>query len=153
VNCSQIQTYIINSARVVFLNERPHPRGKNGEHKKASQQSAANGGACKHCLRTLQADSVSFCSIACKAIGGGDMQPNAESMRLLEETVMKQHVAIPRNSQNKSNNNSNNNYNNLQQQQQQQQRRRRSRRWWSTNDEFANVQQWWCEHQRPNNKS
>ena len=97
----------------MFLNERPHPRGKNGEHKKASQQSAANGGACKHCLRTLQADSVSFCSIACKAIGGGDMQPNAESMRLLEETVMKQHVAIPRNSQNKSNNNSNNNYNNL----------------------------------------
>ena len=71
INVAGIQTYIINSARVVFLKERPHPRGKNGENKRASTTAAANGGACKHCLRTLQADTVSFCSIACKARGGG----------------------------------------------------------------------------------
>ena len=83
---------------MVFLNERPHPRGKNGESKRTSALVAANGGACKHCLRTLQADSVSFCSIACKIRGGGEMTPNAESLRLLEESVMNQHVAVPRNS-------------------------------------------------------
>jgi len=98
VNVAGIQTYIINSARVVFLNERPHPRGKNGESKRTSALVAADGGACKHCLRTLQADSVSFCSIACKIRGGGEMTPNAESLRLLEESVMNQHVAVPRNS-------------------------------------------------------
>ena len=65
----------------MFLNERPHPRGKNGESKRTSALVAANGGACKHCLRTLQADSVSFCSIACKIRGGGEMTPNAESLR------------------------------------------------------------------------
>ncbi len=112
INVAGIQTYIINSARVVFLKERPHPRGKNGENKRASTVTAANGGACKHCLRTLQADTVSFCSIACKARGGGEMTPNAESLRLLEESVMNQHVAVPRNSyksnKNKETNRSNN---------------------------------------------
>ena len=97
-----IQTYIINSARVVFLKERPHPKGKNGETRRINVSNAGSGGACKNCMRTLQAENVEFCSIACKVRGGGEMTPDVESLRLLEQSMMKQHVAIPRNGKNSS---------------------------------------------------
>lgn len=54
VPCGGVQTYIINNARVVFLNERPQPRPSKG---------SSNG--CETCDRSLQ-DNFRFCSVGCK---------------------------------------------------------------------------------------
>ncbi|XP_002968409.2 uncharacterized protein LOC9650066 [Selaginella moellendorffii] len=54
VDCSHVQTYIINSARVVFLNQRPQPRPPKGL-----------GNVCETCDRSLQ-ESYRYCSVGCK---------------------------------------------------------------------------------------
>ncbi|XP_024532355.1 uncharacterized protein LOC9640052 isoform X2 [Selaginella moellendorffii] len=54
VDCALVQTYIINSARVVFLNQRPQPRPSRGF-----------GNSCETCERSLQ-DAYRYCSLACK---------------------------------------------------------------------------------------
>ncbi|XP_008787468.2 uncharacterized protein LOC103705512 [Phoenix dactylifera] len=56
-----VQTYVINSARVLFLNERPQPRA-------SAKAAGASAHTCEICARSLL-DPFRFCSLGCKLVG------------------------------------------------------------------------------------
>ena len=58
-----VQNYVINSARVLFLNERPQP--KNSSHGATSSTTKTISYFCETCCRTLL-DPARFCSLGCK---------------------------------------------------------------------------------------
>jgi hypothetical protein len=71
-----VQTYVINSARVLFLNERPQPRGAGA----AAGKAAASPYNCEICGRALL-DPFRFCSLGCK-VGAFLFRPALHSSSL-----------------------------------------------------------------------
>uniref|UniRef100_A0A0D9XAX0 B box-type domain-containing protein n=1 Tax=Leersia perrieri TaxID=77586 RepID=A0A0D9XAX0_9ORYZ len=63
LDISGVQTYVINSAKVLFLNERPQPRGAGA----AAGKAAASPYNCEICARALL-DPFRFCSLGCKLV-------------------------------------------------------------------------------------
>ncbi|XP_064972190.1 protein RGF1 INDUCIBLE TRANSCRIPTION FACTOR 1-like isoform X2 [Musa acuminata AAA Group] len=68
LDISGVQTYVINSAPVLFLNERPQPRGGGrGGGASAASSSTSTPYTCEICSRSLL-DPFRFCSLGCKEI-------------------------------------------------------------------------------------
>ncbi|XVF46800.1 hypothetical protein PTKIN_Ptkin03bG0057500 [Pterospermum kingtungense] len=87
LDTSGVQTYVINSARVVFLNERPQP-------KTISSSSSSKGVShlCEICNRSLL-DPFRFCSLGCKLVG---VRKNGDASFVLSNKNNGEEVEIQR---------------------------------------------------------
>ncbi|KAK7262229.1 hypothetical protein RJT34_29792 [Clitoria ternatea] len=65
LDTSEVQTYVINSARVLFLNERPQNQSKTNNVVSSGKN---NSHLCEICRRNLL-DPFRFCSLGCKLVG------------------------------------------------------------------------------------
>ncbi|OVA19472.1 Protein of unknown function DUF597 [Macleaya cordata] len=87
IDIDGVQTYVINSARVLFLNERPQPKG-------SSKGGGGGGGGVSHiceiCGRSLL-DPFRFCSLGCKLVG---IKKNKDASFILD--VRKNNVEVMR---------------------------------------------------------
>ncbi|XP_040383113.1 protein RGF1 INDUCIBLE TRANSCRIPTION FACTOR 1 [Oryza brachyantha] len=72
IDVSRVQTYVINGAKIVFLNRRPQPARPPGKSAGAGAGGTA-ASCCEVCGRVLL-DSSRFCSLACK-LGGMKRDP------------------------------------------------------------------------------
>ncbi|XP_052115675.1 protein RGF1 INDUCIBLE TRANSCRIPTION FACTOR 1 isoform X1 [Arachis duranensis] len=72
LDISGVQTYVINSARVLFLNERPQNQLKANHNNNSASNNNNNGKSnshfCEICRRNLL-DPFRFCSLGCKLVG------------------------------------------------------------------------------------
>ncbi|KAG6478479.1 hypothetical protein ZIOFF_061922 [Zingiber officinale] len=81
LDISGVQTYVINSARVLFLNERPQPRGggrgggSGGGGGGGASSSASSPHICEICARSLL-DPFRFCSLGCKVSSTAPVPPS-----------------------------------------------------------------------------
>ncbi|KAK7257664.1 hypothetical protein RIF29_31804 [Crotalaria pallida] len=67
LDISGVQTYVINSARVLFLNERPQNQPKTNNNA-VNNNGKSNSHLCEICRRNLL-DPFRFCSLGCKLTG------------------------------------------------------------------------------------
>ncbi|KAF7026154.1 hypothetical protein CFC21_038281 [Triticum aestivum] len=82
LDINDVQTYVINSATVVFLNERPQQRGCGVSAVKASSSSYN----CESCNRALL-DPFRFCSLGCNLKGiKEDMRTNIPTRDFIDYT-------------------------------------------------------------------
>ncbi|KAJ9135728.1 hypothetical protein P3X46_032880 [Hevea brasiliensis] len=80
-NCSGIQTYLTNKAKVLFLKQR-------NQHQQRHQQSHVKDYRCIICDRSLQDNNSLYCSIACKV--SAIYEEDEECLSLVKRQRLKQ---------------------------------------------------------------
>ncbi|KAK7312616.1 hypothetical protein VNO77_36600 [Canavalia gladiata] len=93
LDISGVQTYVINSARVLFLNERPQNQPKSNN---AVCSGKSNSHLCEICRRNLL-DPFRFCSLGCKLVG---IKKNRNASFVVsakkDEEIGRMHEGMPR---------------------------------------------------------
>ncbi|KAG4385385.1 hypothetical protein GLYMA_12G083000v4 [Glycine max] len=88
LDISGVQTYVINSARVLFLNERPQNQPKTNS---VVGSGKSNSHLCEICRRNLL-DPFRFCSLGCKKNRNASFALSAKK----DEEIGRMHEGMPR---------------------------------------------------------